>query len=293
MSQGKLVAIGKAAIGRLDTRDMVERRPMLCWMVGSALRHQGQGAEALPYLQAAAEVFLSRGNLRMASWAMQNIAGSLLWIGDLDGAQTNYQRAVAIKHDLGNPLDLSYAISQLGEVARLRGDHAAAAASNRDALSLLSAEERRSSASGWALHNLAQALLHLGELSEARKVLAELLSNPEIETLKPAVLSALPAAARLAVSDGNQRSAAVLLGAAERGLHDLHVIGEAPLDPPDRRDWDWHAATIRAALSPAELASALADGRALSDEASLALAREILSWSSSVAEVESESAGNG
>jgi predicted ATPase/serine/threonine protein kinase len=195
--------------------------------------------------------------------------GNILESFDADPAraEAHYERALAVAEELGNKRLMGMAFNNLGEAARVRGDHAAARAFYERTIALF-----RGLGGGikmaFALANLGAAAYELGDLETSRSSYLECLAIARETGSKQHIAHCLDGCAALALAEGNVRRAARLCGAAQ-ALREQ--IGQQ-LEASDRGFRDRFLARIRDALGDSELAVATEDGRSAPLDAAIALA---------------------
>jgi predicted ATPase len=221
------------------------------WGLAGAVRHLGSGlglsgdhAAAIAAIDQAIAFAEAVGAGDDAAWMRAERGMIRLRAGDLAGARTDLDGAVA-GHAALSAMVLAFADAGLGEVSRHTGDPDRARA-------LLTAARRRLDETTGVpsrirllpLTGLARLAVSCGQLPEARGFLAEafrlaLAAEPPLIQDRPSIAGATEALADLALADGRAADAARLLGyaAAVRGAPDLG-------NPDVRRA----GATARAAL---------------------------------------------
>lgn len=194
------------------------------FMLGTVMVLAGQHDEGYPLLDAGMRTLREVG--RPADWhvAVTSLASTLLVLerGDLVAAQRHADGGMAIFRRLGQPYGIGLAHNYQGDVARLRGDLAEAAAQYQAALPLLRKARARSEIPA-VLHNLALVILAQGDASRACALLAEAFGlHREIgNTMGMAECLNGLAATLLALK--RPEPAALLLGAVDALLEVLRV----------------------------------------------------------------------
>jgi tetratricopeptide (TPR) repeat protein len=154
------------------------RRAVLLDGLGQAVKGIGDYADAEPIAREALETAKSAwGERSVAAAIMQvNLGNIYLDLARMDDAQRCYQGSMDLVHELKgdrHPL-VSFCINNLGVVATMRRDHAAAEARYREALTRLGNRTLRKSPNpGLARNNLASALVEQGKLDEAEQLAME------------------------------------------------------------------------------------------------------------------------
>ena len=205
------------------------------WGLAGAVRHLGSGlglsgdhAAAIAAIDQAIAFAEAVGAADDAAWMRAERGMIRLRAGDLAGARTDLDGAVA-GHAALSAMVLAFADAGLGEVSRHTGDPDRARA-------LLTAARRRLDETTGVpsrirllpLTGLARLAVSCGQLPEARGFLAEafrlaLAAEPPLIQDRPSIAGATEALADLALADGRAADAARLLGyaAAVRGTPDL------------------------------------------------------------------------
>jgi predicted ATPase/DNA-binding SARP family transcriptional activator len=205
------------------------------WGLAGAVRHLGSGlglsgdhAAAIAAIDQALAFAEAVGAGDDAAWMRAERGMIRLRAGDLAGARTDLDGAVA-GHAALSAMVLAFADAGLGEVSRHTGDPDRARA-------LLTAARRRLDETTGVpsrirllpLTGLARLAVSCGQLPEARGFLAEafrlaLAAEPSLIQDRPSIAGATEALADLALADGRAADAARLLGyaAAVRGAPDL------------------------------------------------------------------------
>lgn len=153
-----------------------------------------------------------------ATWhvGVTSLARTLLTFerGDLDAAQQYADDGMAIFRRLGQPYGIGLAFNYQGDVARLRGDYATAAARYTAALPLLRQANAKSEIPA-VLHNLGHVVLAQGDASHAQALFTEGLALHRAIGNRMGVVECLIGLAATATSRNEPARAAMLLGAAD------------------------------------------------------------------------------
>lgn len=217
------------------------------FMIGTVLVLEGQHGQGYPLLDAGAQILRGAGD--PAAWhvAVTSLASTLLVLeqGDLESAQGHVDDGMAIFRRLGQPYGIGLAHNYQGDVARLRGDLAGAAAQYQAALPLLREAQARSEIPA-VLHNLALVSLAQGNARHACALLTEAFElHREIgNTMGMAECLNGLAAALIALQQ--PEPAALLLCAMDTLLESLRV----PLFAAEQALYTQTATAIRALLDP-------------------------------------------
>jgi predicted ATPase len=209
------------------------------------------------------------GDRRGVGLTLWHLARIEEWEGDNATACALNERSLALLREVGSPLDVAQSLTGLGYVASLRGDLGRARTYLEESL-LLYGASGRARMRGFALCGLGNVACDEGNLAEARRLFDEGLQVFRRLGDRAAVPTALEGFAGLAAA-GGQPERAVRLAAAAAALRE--IIGE-PLPPSWRRALERRLALARDALAESAYADAWAEGRAMSLELSITVARE-------------------
>ena len=204
-------------------------------------------------------------NIARALAVLANVTAAL---GEQDVAVELYGEAATHARRAGARPALAGIMSNLGYLALLRDDPAAARETCREAAALFEELGFGEEAAG-AWLNAAAAELLLGDLDEARRSFARSLDRYVDLQHAEGVAYCLDTAAAIAAHAGDAHRAAVLSGAAAAARD--RTGGSLP--PLEQRLRDDTVATVIAALGPEAYAAALDEGTALEPDQAVALAR--------------------
>jgi non-specific serine/threonine protein kinase len=269
----------------------------------------GDLTRAAAHYEASLALARASGDRRHAGWTLHRLGRVTQELGDSARAAALGEESVAVLRELGEPLGLIAALIGAGITAQLRGDAARAAALCGEAVAMVrDGGDRKSLAT--ALRVVGSAAGDRGDGAGATTRLDEALGLfrgledrwgvttvlQELMVLAQRRGDAAAAAAlghaclrllrelgtRLGAADcyerlawvaharGQPEQAARLLGAAET----VRNITSAPLAPVRRADHDGVVAAVRDALGEAALATAWAEGQAMSPEQAVVYALE-------------------
>lgn len=230
-------------------------------MLGTVLILEGQHGVGYPLLETGVE--LLRGAGAPADWhvAVTSLASTLLMLerDDLEAAQGYADAGMAIFRRLGQPYGIGLAHNYQGDVARLRGDLASAAAQYQAALPLLREAHARSEIPA-VLHNLALVVLAQGDAHQARTLLAEAFELHREIGNTMGMAECLNGLAATQVALGRPEHAALLIGALDALLASLRV----PLFAAEQALLTRTKAAVAALLDPQRGDEQRLAGRALS-----------------------------
>jgi predicted ATPase/transcriptional regulator with XRE-family HTH domain len=211
---------------------------------------------------------LDRGSLLLrnagaaATWhvGVTSLARTLLSFegNDLDAAQQHADAGMAIFSELGQPYGIGLAFNYQGDVARLRGDHAAASKCYATALPLLRQANAKSEIPA-VLHNLAHVMLAQDEAARARELFAEgFVLHHEIGN-QMGMVECLIGLAAVALTQDQPQAAATFLGATDAMLATLNI----PLFAAEQTVYLHTQQAVRQVLGEAHWRTAYDAGRVL------------------------------
>jgi tetratricopeptide (TPR) repeat protein len=215
--------------------------------VRAAARPGDHYGEGYALLDAGAHLLRSAG--AAADWqvAVVSLASTLLVLerGDLAEAQGHADAGMAIFRRLGQPYGIGLAYNYQGDVARLRGDLAGAAAQYETALPLLREAHARSEIPA-VLHNLALVVLAQGDARHACALLTEAFELHRAIGNAMGMAECLNGLAATLIALQRPEQAALLLGAVDTLLASLRV----PLFAAEQALYTRTATAVRSLLDP-------------------------------------------
>ncbi len=143
----------------------------LAFVVGTKQEKNAEGEQWGRTALALARRYEPRG--RAEAFAHNNLCGVFLASGDLDRAKLECEECLRLREQIFNPdhPDIAGVVTNLGNVANVRGEYEEAVKLQRRALAIRQhAHGRTHPLVALAAHNLAAALFQLGELDEAVQV---------------------------------------------------------------------------------------------------------------------------
>ncbi|MEO6889554.1 MAG: LuxR C-terminal-related transcriptional regulator [Ktedonobacteraceae bacterium] len=220
-----------------------------------------------PLFRRALEISRDVGDRLQMAWALALLGYTML--RDRPAAMPLVEESLALFRELSHQPGIAQALNILGEIARYSGDddHARHAYEECLAVSQQTGETRRIV---FMYNNLTFIALHEGEARRARDLGRQglQLARASNNRLELATVLALLAGALGAL--GQPELAARLLGASERALERLGAFHV----PNDRREIDAMIAAVRAQLDDATFQATWAQGRELTLEQAVAQARD-------------------
>jgi predicted ATPase/class 3 adenylate cyclase len=218
---------------------------------GEALRLRGDFAGARAWKEAALPLQREVGDQRLVASTLTDLASVLANQGDFKDAERFAREGLAIREALGDERGVAHARAGLAEVAFFQGDY-------ESALELYSADSEAYRANpgdaGWWAGTTGGVLRRMGRLGDASDRLAEAVRLATSVDDVSVLVDALRELAAVAHALGDARSAAVILGGAER------IFSESGLQVWDERDFEELVTSIRQSLSDEELKSEWARG---------------------------------
>jgi tetratricopeptide (TPR) repeat protein len=250
-------------------REDEELMPFMLLGNAVTLINMGQDRAAQPFLMQAQTEFKEQHLDYFHVVTLVHFGNTELGLGNLDQARTLHEEARLEALTLGDSWLLSFALNNLGEVARAQGRYDLARTYYEECLSLLRDTGDTGDMARF-VHTLGYIAQHEGnyELAESqfRKSLAMFrrLGN------RRGIAECMAGLAGLTTRQGNAERGAVMLSAAESVLK---ATGGAWW-PADRLEVEANQEMIRSAFSGAELSAAQKKGQAMTLEEALAFASE-------------------
>ncbi|HSF02967.1 MAG TPA: tetratricopeptide repeat protein, partial [Solirubrobacterales bacterium] len=217
--------------------------------------------EALPLYQEIGDVFGECG-------ALMNLGDAHLGEDDLDRAEEMFVAATDTARSKGNRVALSFALQYRGVVAHQRDDLDRAEAFHREAMGLFEGFGARPNIA-WSIYYLGSLTRDRGDLAGARAQFVEAIERFRDIDYRPGLAVGILGAATVECREGRPARAARLLGASlalSRGT----VVTRETLEEMAREEVREKA---RAALGETDFERELADGKRLSVDEALRLAR--------------------
>jgi non-specific serine/threonine protein kinase len=174
------------------------------------------------------------------------------------GDEVRLEQALLRWRELGDAWGTAQALNVLGDLARAKGDDAAAAARYSEALALLR-EEGLSGTVPSLLHNLGCLSLHRGDTGSARRLFRESLALFRNQGDRRGIADCITGLACVLVSTGQRARAAQLFGLAEV----LRELAGAAIWPANAADYERSLTLLRSQPDQAALDVAWAEGRPL------------------------------
>jgi non-specific serine/threonine protein kinase len=250
------------------------RQPTLGWARAVTARAyltilSGDGASGMALLDETLPFWRALGDPRGLSMVLFFRGLAIAWTAtDIQGAVPTFTESLGLARQRGPRWTAYFCLYCLGEAARLRGDLERADALLTESLSLSSAAPDRWGAFH-ALYGLAFLNLERGDFAVATTQARQSLTlSVELGDTRGSTY-ALETLACVMAAEGHARGAARLFGAAAVHREPLGDFASATLQASRERA----LAAIRARLGERELGAASAEGRRLSFDQAIALAR--------------------
>lgn len=221
--------------------------------LGLVLMVQGEYPASARCYEEGLSLYRALGDRRGIASALINLGNVAMHQEDYALATRYFEDSLTMVREIGDKQGSAFCLISLGWTAWLRGDYEAAARWSEESLALFrEMGDRQGMAS--ALNNLGHVAASLGESGRAEGMYRQAMGEGwEIGAL-PLVLESLAGLSTLRARMGQWEEAAELLGLA---LHHPAVTGDVVRAARPAQE------LLGAALSPAELESALARGRSL------------------------------
>ena len=229
---------------------------------------RGDRAAARVLSEESLAIMRELGDRRGVATSLDGLAWIANDLGDFSTGRALHEESLAIMREVGDRRGIALALSGLGYIASVQRDHVAARVLTEESLAIMrDFGDRR---------EVARTLAHLGAVAidqrdhdRARGLLVESLAIARELADPRAVIDGLEASAYLAVAVGRADHAARLQGAAEALRETIGV----PLSPSERALYEMTTLTpVRAAQGEHGIASAWAEGRAMTLEQAVAYA---------------------
>jgi DNA-binding CsgD family transcriptional regulator len=234
------------------------------WTLGDATLEADLGAARTLYEESLA-LCRTASMPSISAYVLTSLSRLALETGDVSAACARAEEALAIRRTPGYQPDLDIAIATLAEALRYDGQWEQVEALAEESLALSRASGDKPTAA-WALQQLGDAARARGDAVTAVARHAESVRLAAEIGQPHRLAAALAGLAELTWAGGDPERGARLLGAAAV-LLDGHG---ARLDPADRQQYERAATAARTTLGDDAFDRALAAGRALAPEATLA-----------------------
>jgi tetratricopeptide (TPR) repeat protein len=251
---------------RLENEEMMA--PFLLGK-GVTLINMGQDSAARPFLEEAQALFEEHYQPYFHIFTTVHLGNVELGLGNPEKALVWQEKAYAEAQAINENWLLSFALNNLGEVARVQGQYDLARKYYEECQDLLRDTGDAGDMARF-VHSLGYIAQHEGDYERAESQFRNSLRMFRRLGNRRGMAECMAGLAGLRARQGNAQWGAVMLSAAETALK---VTGGAWW-PADRVEVDANQEIIRSALSDAEFAAAQKKGRSMNLEQALAFASE-------------------
>lgn len=203
--------------------------------------------------------------------ALSNLATVEKALGAFDRSRTLQEEALEIRRTLGDENFIGYSLYNLGTLARAEYRLTDARTLFQEALRLFRAAGDQFGVA-FALTDLGAVSQQLGDPGAGANAMREAIAIRQEMGDRRGLIDCLEAAAEIAGDLGQDQTSATILGAASHQRDDLHT----PRTPSEQVELDRWSKLLEDRLGSAGYDEALATGRDLSTQASIALAEVVL-----------------
>jgi predicted ATPase len=250
---------------RLEDENMVATSQMAN---GIAFINMGRDNDAQPLLEEASR-FLESNNPYFHTLTLVHLGNAELGLGHPDKAYDYHSKAEAAARQIHEDWLLSFALNNLGEVARTQGQYELARKYYEECEALLPDSGDKGDMARF-VHSLGYIAQHEGDYERAESQFRKSLKMFRRLGNRRGMAECMAGLAGLKARQGNAQWGAIMLHAAESALK---VTGGAWW-PADRLEVEANQELIRSALSDAEWTAAEKKGRGMSLEQALTFASE-------------------
>lgn len=236
---------------------------------GIAFINMGRDSEAQPLLEQAGRYFMESGMSYFHTLTLVHLGNAELGLGHPEKAHEYHSRAESAARQLNENWLISFALNNLGEVARVQGQYALARKYYEECEALLPDSGDKGDRARF-VHSLGYIAQHEGDHERAEEHFRRSLRMFRRLGNRRGMAECMAGLAGLRARKGDAVWGAVMLSAAESVLK---VTGGAWW-PADRVEVEANQGFIRSALSREEYAAAQKKGAEMSLEQALAFASE-------------------
>ncbi len=239
---------------------------------------QGDFEAANSFIEESLRLSREIGDKSLISYALTSLGALRVGEGDLIAAQKLTEECLAIAEEIDDKFQISISLNRLGDMSRQKEDYQAARKYYAEAYAIAK-QESISAAIPIFAHNLASAMCLLEDFRSAHLYNLESLKGCEELGHKTGFGGALSIFAALSVKAGEVEKAARLFGAVKS----IYDVNGYELEKADLDFDNYYIKEARTAIGDNAFDAAHAEGRKLSLEEAVALAREGESvWKSAV-----------
>jgi predicted ATPase/DNA-binding CsgD family transcriptional regulator len=243
--------------------------PLLLMINAIAYISMGHDRSAQPLLRDALELFEQQNLPYFHIMTIVLLGNVQFGLGNLEEARALYEAAAVKARTLGENWTLSFALSNLGEVARTQAQYDLAREYYEECEALLSETGDTGDLARFA-HNLGYIAQHEGDFPRAKAQFRKSLTIFRRLANRRGIAECLAGLAGLKARQGEAQWGAILLSAAESLIQST---GGAWW-PADRVEVEANQEIIRSALSESELTAAQKKGKAMTWDQALEFASE-------------------
>lgn len=236
---------------------------------GVILLNQGQPQSAYTHLSLAAEMLDQPPFRWLQTTSLVHLSTAALGLNQPEQALKMLDTAYPVIKSIGDQYQISWTLQNYGEVARVRGDYAAAREYYRQA-EALAREAEAPSEDARLTHTYGYLALHDGKLDEAEALFRQSLDMFRVMVMKRGLCECLAGLAAVGAARGRYGWATPLLAAAETQL----MSSGAAWWPADQVEVDRTRRQLREALGEAEFERLWSQGQAMSLEAAITMTSE-------------------
>ncbi len=168
----RAIELKKEALAILERRGDTTMMAKACISIGNDLCALDRNGDGEAYLERSIELANAVGDLSTMGYALSNLAGCKLTMGDLDGAEALVDRCLPIAAKLNDPLMTSTLLFHKGYIRTGRKQWSEARAQFQRSLDILREIDMPARLGQW-LMEVADVFVHNGEVQEARELLDE------------------------------------------------------------------------------------------------------------------------
>jgi non-specific serine/threonine protein kinase len=211
------------------------------------------------------------GDDRNVVWAVRSLGAVADFKGDYEAARSYLEESVRLARHMGTEglFDVAWSLTFLGDVYLYHEELEEAESAYKEGLDLLR-ELGSQNVGAYGARRLGHLALRQGNLGEAAELFSESLLLNQAVGHRGGIAGSLTAFAGLASTTGNAVRASKLFGAADALLELIDI----PLLHTDRIEHEHYFAEIRLRLGEEPIASAWAEGQAMSIDEAVAYALE-------------------
>lgn len=237
--------------------------------LGNVVKDQGDFNGARENFEQSLTIFREVGDVAGIAISLNNLGLLAADQGDYVCARTYYAESLAIQRQTGSRMMIALLLNNLGSAVQNLGDHASARSLYEESLAIYR-EIGTLKGMSLTLNNLGSMFQDLNDYITARRYYVEGLAIRREIGDKIGIALSLESLADLAVTMSRMVQATVLWGAAEA----LRQILASPMEPMNRKRYDFVVAQARQSLDAERFSAAWAQGRDMPLDDMVALINE-------------------